>query len=156
MEARVISPPHHACDDAPLLVVLAPKHRHVRLNNVEQLRHNLMYVYVFRFVIVCDLRFCADRSLWPTVGTPPAARTAARLPSSCTTQATSVQQEATPKQKKTHRRDAPEKVGPRAAAQRQLQPLHLHKRLVGIRVRALAADHVARVPCRALHCVLRR
>lgn len=32
---------YHACDDAPLLVVLAPEHRHVRIYYIQQLCHNL-------------------------------------------------------------------------------------------------------------------
>lgn len=39
-----LTPPplhHHACDEAPLLVVLLAKAGHVRLNYVEQLGHNL-------------------------------------------------------------------------------------------------------------------
>jgi hypothetical protein len=51
-----------------------------------------------------------------------------------------------------HRGDAPEEVRPGPAAQRQLQALHRHERLVRVRVPALPADHVAAVTLRALHC----
>lgn len=131
--------PHHALDDAPLLVVLLAKEGGIRLHNVEQLGHHLLGQEYSR-----ESARCADMgsSLLSTLGKAASKRAASLHDAAhCSQHNTATTLAMSSLAMPPHRAHAAEEVRARFGAQPLAQVLHSDPRLMRLWVHRIASPH---------------